>query len=84
MKSSSFSQHNFIHKHKLPSKLVRLLKSSESSSVVGFGATQEQQDFMLLTALLASQSTIFFEELKQELDEYFLTLSNSLQVNLKD
>jgi len=71
----------FVHKHKLPTKLLELLQSSDSSSVIGFGTTPEQQDFMLLSALLDSKNTDFFEELKHELDEYFLTLSNSLLVH---
>lgn len=81
MKLISPSKQTFVHKHKLPSKLVELLNSSDNSSVVGFGETPEQQDFMLLSALLNSKNIDFFEELKDELDEYFLTLSNSLLVN---
>ena len=81
MKLASSSQQTFVHKHKLPPKLVELVKSSDSSSVVGFGTTPEQQDFMLLSAILNSKNIAFVEELKHELDEYFLTLSNSLLVH---
>ena len=73
--------YGLIHQHKLPSKLVKLLKEAEVGPIVGFGATQEQRDIMLLTAVVNSQSTAYFEELKQEFDEYFLTLSNSLIAN---
>ncbi len=78
MKSAEYS---IIHKHKLPPKLIELLKSSESSSIVGFGATKEQQDFMVLSAILASKNTAFFEDLTKEFDEYLVTLSHSLSVH---
>ena len=70
-----------IHQHKLPSKLSELFQAADNTSIVGFGATQTQQEFMLLCAILNSQNSVFFEELNQELHEYFLTLSNDLLVN---
>jgi len=79
MKSSPY---RLTHEHKLPSKLTELFKVAESTSIVGFGATKKQQDFMLLTAFLDSKNSVFLEELTQELDEYFLTLTNDLLVNL--
>lgn len=60
MKLTSPPQQTFAHKHKLPPKLVELLKSSDNLSVIGFGATLEQQNFMLLSALLNSKETDFF------------------------
>jgi len=75
------SPYSLIHEHKLPSKLSELFKIAESTSIVGFGATKEQQTFTLLSALIDTQDTVFFEELNQELDEYFLSLSNDLLVN---
>tara|TARA_R110001592_G_C12622543_1_gene698187 strand:- start:15 stop:260 length:246 start_codon:yes stop_codon:yes gene_type:complete len=75
------SQYSLINIHKLPPKLVELLKSAESTSVVGFGVTQEQQDFMLLKAILENKNSDFFEGLTQEVVEYFLTLSKNLSVS---
>lgn len=70
-----------IHEHKLPSKLIELFKAAENTSLVGFGTTQEQQTFALLSALIDTQDTVFFEELNQELSDFLLTLSDSLLVN---
>jgi len=39
-----------IHEHKLPSKLFELFKVAESTSIVGFGATKEQQIFITICA----------------------------------
>tara|TARA_R110001583_G_scaffold3468_7_gene22129 strand:+ start:20789 stop:21034 length:246 start_codon:yes stop_codon:yes gene_type:complete len=75
------SQYSLINIHKLPPKLVELLKAAESTSVVGFGVTQEQQDFMLLKAILENKNSDFFEGLTQEVVEYFLTLSKNLSVS---
>lgn len=82
MNFTSSIEQTFVHKHKLPPRLLELLQSSERSSLVGFGATQEQRDFMLVSALLNNQDTDFFQQLKQELDKYFLTLSYSLSASL--
>lgn len=75
------SQCDLINIHKLPSKLVELLNTAENTSIVGFGVTQEQRDFMLLSAIIANQDPHFFKELTEEVNEYFTTLSESLSVN---
>tara|TARA_R110000744_G_scaffold257842_2_gene373216 strand:+ start:6934 stop:7179 length:246 start_codon:yes stop_codon:yes gene_type:complete len=72
------AEYRHIHTHKLPPKLIELLKLTERSSIVGFGTTQVQQDLMLLTAILSSKNSVFFEELSQELHDYIVTLSHSL------
>lgn len=74
----TLAEYRHIHTHKLPPKLVELLKLSERSSIVGFGTTQEQQDLMLLTAILSSKNSAFFEELSQELDAYTVRLTHSV------
>ena len=78
------SQNNLNHTHKLPPKLVELLKVAESTTLVGFGATEEQRDFMLLLAILDNQPADFFEALKQDINEYFLTLSIKLSDSAND
>ena len=80
MKFTPSSEQALVHKHKLPPKLLELLQSVDHSTVIGFGSTPEQRDFMLLSALLNSQNTSFFQALKHDLDEYFFTLSDSLLV----
>lgn len=75
------SQYDLVNIHKLPPKLVGLLKTAENTSVVGFGVTQQQRDYMLLSAIIANQSAGFSKELSSELKDYFLTLSESLSVN---
>jgi hypothetical protein len=75
------SQYSVINIHKLPPKLVKLLKTAENTSIVGFGVTQEQRDFMLLSAIIANQDPVFFNELTEEVKEYFSILSESLSVN---
>jgi hypothetical protein len=74
------SQCSTINIHKLPPKLVELLKTAECSSIVGFGVTQEQRDFMLFTAIVDNQDSDFFKGLTKEVKEYLLTLSESLSV----
>lgn len=76
------SQHDLANIHKLPPKLLTLLNSVEHSSVVGFGKTQQQRDYMLLTAVIASQDCVFAKALTQELKAYFLTLRENLSVSI--
>ena len=70
-----------ISYHKLPPKVIELLKTAESTSLVGFGATQKQQDFMLLIAILSTKNPDFYNAFKTELNEYFSKLSDSLSVS---
>ena len=67
--------------HKLPPKLVELFKNTEKSSLVGFGKTKEQQDHMLLMAVLSNQNSDFYQGLKKDLTDYFATLSEGLSVD---
>lgn len=78
------SQNSIIHHYKLPPKLIELLKVAETTSLVGFGATQKQQDFMLLIAILSTKTPDFHYSFNKELNDYFATLSDNLSVNLSD
>ncbi|MGV2872630.1 hypothetical protein [Colwellia sp. E150_009] len=73
------SQSSLIHIHKLPPKLTELLKTAENTPVVGFGKTQEQRDFMLISAILENQDPEFFKKLTKEVKEYFSNLNEACQ-----
>ena len=73
------SQSSLINIHKLPPKLAELLKTAENTPIVGFGKTQEQRDFMLLSAIIENQDPEFFKKLTKEVKEYFSSLSEACQ-----
>lgn len=75
------SQNKRIRYHKLPSKVTELLTIAEKTTLVGFGATPEQQYFMLFTAVFSMKTPDFQHKLNKELSDYFLTLSESLSVD---
>jgi hypothetical protein len=78
------TQNKIVRHHKLPSKVKELLQTSETTSLVGFGVTPEQQDFMFLSAILSTKTPDFHHKLNKELNDYFLTLGESLIVNQSD
>lgn len=77
-------QNKIVRHHKLPSKVKELLQTSETTSLVGFGVTPEQQNFMLFNAILSTKTPDFHHKFNKELSNYFFTLGESLSVNRRN